>query len=86
MEAPTFGYVANRSPTGDASALLVSRADDGRWMFQPDEGGPLRELVGRHRLYAKRDEAVLIARFLWRCNGGRPRSMRPVSIGYAEGK
>jgi hypothetical protein len=76
-----FGYIANRSPTGHATATLVSRDSVGApWTYLPDEGGPRRTARGPEPLYSTKEDAVLAARFRWRCNGGRPRARRPTPI------
>jgi len=76
-----FGFISDRSPTGVATARLVSRESiGGAWTYLPDEGGPRRTVRGPLKLYATREDAVLAARFRWLCNGGRPRRARPVAI------
>jgi hypothetical protein len=76
------GYVADRSPTGVARSLPVSRESlAAPWAYLPDEGGARRTVYGPLPLYATSEEATLAARFRWRCNQGRPRCARPVAIG-----
>jgi hypothetical protein len=75
------GWLADRSPTGRAAAILVTReAPDKPWTHRPDEGGQ-RRLVGRgHPLYGSKEDAILAARFEWRCSEGKPRSPRPTPV------
>lgn len=78
MTSPTApilsGFLADRSPTGRAVALFVTRDGPGKpWTYLPDEGGPRRTVHGPEPLYATPEDAVQAARLRWSCTQGKPR-------------
>ena len=71
---PFDGWIANRSPTGVASATSVWWENDG-WKFS---GMAANMTAPRgEKIYATKDDAILAARFRWKCNQGRPRGKKP---------
>jgi hypothetical protein len=64
------GYVPERSPTGVAIALYVSREEwpHAPWKLLPENGAPMRELKEPVELYQTEEMAILAARRKWVCN------------------
>lgn len=79
-----IGYLADRSPTGRATALLVTREGPGKpWTYLPDDGGLRRTIHGPYSLYGSPADAILAARHEWKCTQGKPRSAKPQPVDTA---
>lgn len=77
--ARVYAYAANRSPTGHATALLVT-LESGVWGHIPDGQRTRVAVAPGERLYATAEDAVTAAGHRWRCNGPRPRGARPEPV------
>ena len=65
----SYGYIANRSPTGHAEATLVFR-DGARWRLgsHPTDQDAQPPLVAEtERVFATAGAAVVAARKRWKC-------------------
>ena len=81
-----FAFMPNRSPSGIACAVLCT-LESGVWGYTPDGQRTRCAVRPGVKLYSTADEAILAARYRWRCNGGLPRRPRPTPIAIVtEGK
>ncbi len=62
VTVPTFmGWVPDRTPTGKAAAILVTRDSTGAW--EDSKGG-----VVKSEILPTKEAAILRAKALWNCN------------------
>jgi hypothetical protein len=68
-------YMADRSPTGCATAVLCT-LESGVWGYTPVGQRTRCACVDGEKLYATEGQATLAARFRWRCNGSNMQELR----------